>query len=105
MKKRKLFTDEFPGRGTVVLNWHHAPEREFHLYAEGMEKSAEALLEKLQLDPHVGLHGYPIKDFEALAPVFLYRQAVELYMKAIIIRGSGMLEEDAVTWMMENKLL
>ena len=42
-------------------------------------------------NPRCGLDGIPIEDFRAYPVEFLYRHALELYMKAVLLVGSPML--------------
>jgi hypothetical protein len=91
LKKKRLFVDKGKPHGTVVLNWHGTPEQEFTYLAEAFHIVAKDAVATLRQDPHFGLHGLPLKDFQAYPIVFLYRHALELYMKAVILIGSPML--------------
>jgi hypothetical protein len=90
-KKNRLFVDDGKHHGTVVLNWHGTPEREFSYFAEAFRLVAQDAVVALRQNPHFGLDGIPIEDFRAYPVVFLYRHALELYMKAVILVGSPML--------------
>ena len=90
-KKRKLFVDDGRPHGTVILNWHGTPEREFTYFAEAFRVLAQESVAKLKTDRRFGLHGIPIEDFKAYPIIFLYRHALELYMKAVLLVGSKML--------------
>jgi hypothetical protein len=84
---RLLFRAE-PGRENTVLNWHNQPDREFGFFAESFHKAAKILVENLELD-RGGL-----SDFDACPVVFLYRHALELYIKAILLgEGANFLDE------------
>lgn len=92
MKKKKLFNKNGYQSRTVVLNLHDTPEEEFTLYAEAyhiVAKEAVATLQKNHLNGH---HRSPIDDFRAYPVVFLYRHALELYMKAVILAAAPMLK-------------
>ncbi|MDP3183375.1 MAG: hypothetical protein Q8M54_11245 [Desulfobaccales bacterium] len=89
--KKRLFVDREHPHGTVVLNWHGTPESEFTYLGEAFHLVAKEAVANLRNDPLFGLHGSPIKDFQAYPIVFLYRHALELYMKAVILIGSPML--------------
>lgn len=79
----KLFIkNEWPGDNTV-LNWCREPEREFHLYGEAFREAAKALLRNQQLDRS------PITAFDAAVIVYLYRHALELFLKEILIGRGG----------------
>ena len=91
MTKTKLFDAKSRPHGTVVLNWHDAPEREFTPFAESFHVTARQAVAALRQDPHFGLYGSPLKDFRAYPIVFLYWHALELYMKAAILMGAPML--------------
>jgi hypothetical protein len=66
----------------TVLNWFNRPDQEFGLFAESFHKAARTLVENLELD-RGGL-----SDFNACPVVFLYRHALELHLKAILL-GEG----------------
>ena len=89
MSKKRLFVDEGRPHGTVLLNWHGTPEKEFSYFAEAFHLVAREAVEALRQNPHFGV--IPIEDFRAYPVVFLYRHALELYMKAVILVGSPML--------------
>lgn len=91
MGKKRLFVDKGRPHGTVVLNWHGTPEREFTFFAEAFHLMAKEAVAALRRDPLFGLHGCPLGDFQAYPIVFLYRHALELYMKAVILIGAPML--------------
>ncbi len=91
MKKKRIFVDRGSPHGTVVLNWHGTPEREFTFIAEAFHKVAQEAVAALRQNHLFGLNGSPIEDFRAYPVVFLYRHALELYMKAVILIGSPML--------------
>jgi hypothetical protein len=67
-------------RRNTVLNWHRAPEKEFDVYAEVYWHAAQTLAQTVELDRIFGYHACPV--------VFLYRHALELYLKAIVL-GEG----------------
>ena len=92
MKKKRLFVDSGKRRGTVILNWHGTPEKEFTYFAESFRLLAQESVAALRKNREFGLDGTPLEDFKAYPVVFLYRHALELYMKAILLVGSPMLE-------------
>lgn len=71
-----------PDRENTVLNWRNQPDQEFGLFAESFHKAAQTLVKNLDLD-RGGL-----SDFDACPVVFLYRHALEVYIKAILL-GEG----------------
>lgn len=97
MRKKRLFVDKGRPHGTVILNWHGTPEREFTFFAEAFHLVAQEAVAALRQNPHFGLDGIPIEDFRAYPVVFLYRHALELYMKAVILVGSPMLAIKGMT--------
>lgn len=70
------------GHRNVVLNWTRHPKREFSLYGDAYHAAGKRLLETLAPS------GF---DFACVPIVFLYRQALELNLKSIIIHGNGVL--------------
>ena len=75
----RLFVKRKDRRNTV-LNWHRAPEEEFDIYAGVYWNAAQTLAKNLDLDRIFGYDACPI--------VFLYRHALELYLKAVLL-GDG----------------
>jgi hypothetical protein len=66
--------------GNIVLNFQHAAPDEFSLYARAFHRAAQVLAEKM-----FDKAGY--NSLEACPLVFLYRHALELYLKAIALVG------------------
>lgn len=66
--------------GNVVLNFRDMPRAEFGAFASAFWRAARSLAEQL-----ASSQGY--KDTDACPIVFLYRHAIELYMKALVFRG------------------
>lgn len=91
VRKKHLFVDNGRPHGTVVLNWHGTSERDFTEFAEAFHVVAKESVAALRKKPQFGLYGNPAEDFRAYPVVFLYRHALELYMKAVLLVGSPML--------------
>ena len=53
-KKRKLFVDDGRPHGTVILNWHGTPEREFTYFAEAFRVLAQESVAKLKTNRRFG---------------------------------------------------
>ena len=105
MKSNKLFNKNSNPKGTVVLNWHDTPESEFTYFAEAYHALAKKTVDDLKKNPGFGLYGSPLNDFLAYPIVFLYRHALELYMKAIILIAAPMLEIKEMGEVNRDKLL
>lgn len=71
----------------IVLNWHGQPINEFGLFAEAYHCAAKRLASDYG-------NTRSIRDFEATPILFLYRHALELYLKAFIISGSFLLPRE-----------
>jgi hypothetical protein len=69
--------------GNVVLNFTSYPKGELAVYGLAYRDAADALVNNLR-----HRHGY--SDVDACPIVFLYRHSIELYMKAIILWGAGL---------------
>jgi hypothetical protein len=65
----------------IVLNWRGAPDEEFGVYATAFLEGARCLARR-------ALRQGRVRDLDALPIVFLYRHALELSMKAIVLRGN-----------------
>jgi len=68
----------------TVLNWRREPEKEFHVYGDAFWNAAKTLLSRNE-----ELDKQPIASFDACVIVYLYRQALELYLKGILIGRGG----------------
>ena len=68
----------------VVLNWYGQLVEKLDLYAEAYHSAAKVLVEKASEDQ--------LRDIGACPAVFLYRLSLELWLKAILISGSKILE-------------
>jgi len=71
-----------PGPHNTVLNWHNVPEQDLWLHARSFHTAAKKLAGSLQLDTS------PSADSDASPVVFMYRHAVELHLKALVL-GEG----------------
>jgi hypothetical protein len=103
-KKSKLFVDNRQPSGMIVLNWHGSPEWEFIYFAEAFHIIAKDAAAALRQIPNFGLHGSPIDHFRAYPIVFLYRHALELYMKAVIREGAQMVKIKGMGEINKNNL-
>ncbi|MFZ2490255.1 MAG: hypothetical protein WA208_02105 [Thermoanaerobaculia bacterium] len=72
------------GHRNVVLNFRNSPDSEFGFYGYAFHEAAQALVREMLSRP-----GY--SDLEALPVVYLYRHALELYLKAILVIGNQLL--------------
>jgi hypothetical protein len=70
------------GPRSSIFNWHHSPEDESGFYGHSLYKAAQSLVRRLESDKNLQ------NDWDACPVVLMYRQAVELCLKAIIL-GSG----------------
>jgi hypothetical protein len=69
----------------AVETWHNGADVEIHRYARSLQKAAKALTEKLELD------GKPGTDWDVGPIILLYRQAIELHLKALVGEGGNFL--------------
>jgi hypothetical protein len=84
-KKRKNVVFDWTRRyNNAVLNFMHNPEGEFMLYGDTYHRAAKQLLE-------IAISGRGSDSLETCPIVFLYRQALELHLKSIIINGNNIL--------------
>lgn len=79
----RLFWPDRPKHGNVVLNFMGRPESEFNVYASAFWRAGRLLAKSLA--------GGGYRDMDACPIVFLYRHALELYMKSIVRRGKSLL--------------
>lgn len=71
--------------GNVVLNSENAANDEFGVYARAFHQAGQALFERMfDKNSYNSLEGCPI--------IFLYRHALELYLKAIVFSGDTIMQ-------------
>jgi hypothetical protein len=70
--------------GNIVLNFQHAANREFGFYARAFHEAGQALFGRM-------FDGNGYNDLEGCPIIFLYRHALELYLKAIVLHGETIL--------------
>jgi hypothetical protein len=79
----RLFAKNKGYSNNTVLSWHRKPTEEFRLYGETFWNAAKTLLQNERLDR------FPIASFDASVIVYLYRHALELFLKEILIGRGG----------------
>jgi hypothetical protein len=89
-KKRQLF-GKSGNHGTVILNRFDTPEREYTWYGEAFHEAGKSLAEQLKNDQQFGLGGVAADSFKAVPIAYLYRHAMELYLKSIVLAGGAIL--------------
>jgi len=88
---------QFPKPKTAVQSddrhWHNGGDVEIALYARSLHKAAKTLIATLDLEPN------PKTAWDACPVILLYRQAVELHLKALVDDGCNFLKErtDSIT--------
>jgi hypothetical protein len=89
--KKKPPVLQFPNPKTVAQSddrsWHNGGDVEINLYARSLHRAAKTLIATLDLKPN------PKTAWDACPVVLLYRQAVELHLKALVGEGSNFLKE------------
>jgi hypothetical protein len=66
-------------------HWHNGGDVEIYLYARSLHKAAKTLIATLNLEPN------PKTAWDACPVILLYRQAVELHLKALVCEGGNFL--------------
>jgi len=81
-----------PRTRSALPSWHNGADPEIHLYARSLQNAAKTLVGKLepQLDHETGQS--PRTDWDACPIVLLYREAIELHLKALVGEGSNFLK-------------
>lgn len=69
--------------GNVVLNFTSYPKGELAIYGLAYRESADTLVEAIRQRKWYS-------DIDACPIVFLYRHSIELYLKAIVLWGAGL---------------
>jgi hypothetical protein len=68
-------------------HWHNGGDIEIGFYARSLHRAAKSLIASLDLQPN------PKMAWDACPVVLLYRQSVELHMKALVDEGGDFLKE------------
>ena len=105
MKTRRAFKpyiwSRFRGNqfhGNVVLNFTQFPKGEFEVYARAYHEAGQHVVHRL-----AGRRGY--RDPDACPIVFLYRHALELYLKSFVYWGNRLLRMNKKTIVMKQQEL
>ena len=86
--KKKPPVLSFPKTKALVQSnrsWHNGGDIEIALYARSLHRAAKTLVETLDLQPN------PKTAWDACPVVLLYRQSVELHLKALVDEGCNFL--------------
>jgi hypothetical protein len=70
--------------GNVVFNFRGRAINDLSAFAAGYHEAGKTLVSKME-------SGQGYRDYEGYAILFLYRHALELYLKAIVYRGAQLL--------------
>lgn len=89
--KYRLF-DPSGDHGTVILNWTGDVVYDFDRMARAFHATGRNAADKLKQNAAIGVDGWPPHDFLAYPVAFLYRHALELHMKAVILAGAPVFE-------------
>lgn len=92
--RRKLLFERTDVRiqGTVSLETGRDTIYEFELLSDSYRETANRAVEALATDAAFLNRGYGSASFRAFPVIFLYRQALELILKAIIVAGAPAIE-------------
>jgi hypothetical protein len=88
MKKRPVsrFSKPKTKKSGTIESWHNGADAEIHLYARSLQKAAKSLLETLEPEQNPGT------AWNVCPIIWLYRQALELHLKALVGEGSNFLK-------------
>jgi hypothetical protein len=95
--KKKPPVIQFPNPKSVAhhedRHWHNGGGIEIHLYAQSLHRAAMSLIATLDLQPN------PKTAWDACPVILLYREAIELHLKALVDEGGNFLKErtDSIT--------
>ena len=90
MKKRfpNRFSKLKPKGRAAIETWHNGADAEIHLYAVSLQKAAKSLVERL------GPAQHPKAAWDVCPIILLYRQTLELRLKALVGEGSSFLKSE-----------
>jgi hypothetical protein len=88
MKKRPFsrFSKPKAKKGGIIESWHNGADAEIHLYSRALQKAARALVQTLEPERS------PDTVWDVCPIIWLYRQALELHLKALVGEGSNFLK-------------
>jgi hypothetical protein len=95
--KKKPPVLQFPNPKTVAQpddrHWHNGGDIEIGFYARSLHRAAKTLIATMDLQPN------PKTAWDACPVVLLYREAIELHLKALVDEGGSFLKErtDSIT--------
>ncbi len=95
--KHPLFRSDH-SYGNIVLNFQHAANSKFGVYANAFHTAGQALFERM-----FDSGGY--SDLEGCPIIFLYRHALELYLKAIVLHGDVIMQLNGKMLLTNRSLL
>src|ERR1700690_2011126 len=82
-KKPTRLLGSNPGPHSMIQNWRRVSDEDFWFYARSFHAAAKKLAGMLE-----GSSG-PFSQFEVCPVVFMYRKAVEMKLKAIVLGAGG----------------
>src|ERR1044071_2561543 len=96
VKKRRLFEndDHSAGGGIYLQTGRMPPPFEFELLSDAYRETAAVAVQALAHDEMFIRAGAGSTAFRALSVIFLYRQALELILKSIILTGARVLDAE-----------
>src|ERR1017187_9056701 len=83
MKRKPTPDDQNQGPHNPVVDRHYVPPKDLFLYAQSFHKAAKTLAASFQAGTG------PFVEADASAVVFMYRHAVELHLKAMVLADGG----------------
>jgi len=91
MKKTpaRILSQRTPGNRNPEEPWHNGGDIEILEYARSLQKAAQKLIGKLDVERSVGT------EWDACPVVLLYRQALEMDLKLLVGEGGGFLPSPA----------
>ena len=66
-----------------LLKWECIPDDDIYLYGRSCRKAAETMMGNIELD------GNPFAGFDACSIISMYRYAVEVHLKALVLGDGG----------------
>ena len=84
-----------PRTRSALPTWHNGADAEIHLYARSVQDAAKALVGKVELDQGLDqevdqeLDQSARTDWDVCPIVLLYREVLELHLKALVGEGSN----------------
>ena len=80
------------GTRSALPSWHNGADADIHLSPRSLQNAAKTLVGKVEPELNQEPHQNARRDWDACPIILLYREALELHLKALVGEGSNFLK-------------